>query len=183
MTDLRLAPTLPAQAGIETGDVILKFDGKEVSTMRGLPRIVAQTPIGKSVDVEALRKGEKKNFKVVVGRLSEDDKPATPAKTDNKSEEKATPGRALIGLKLIPLTDELRRKHGIDKKIKGLLVTEADPQSPAAQKGIKAGDVIAYSGNSGNSTGPHLHFEVRPGGGETIDPLSWLRSHGLDPTG
>jgi murein DD-endopeptidase MepM/ murein hydrolase activator NlpD len=46
---------------------------------------------------------------------------------------------------------------------------------------VKAGDVIAYSGNTGNTTGPHLHLEVRPHGGSPIDPLPWLLSHGLDP--
>ncbi|MFF3344489.1 M23 family metallopeptidase [Streptomyces sp. NPDC002779] len=52
----------------------------------------------------------------------------------------------------------------------------------ASGTAVKAGDQIAFSGNSGNSTGPHLHFEVRPGGGSAIDPLAWLRSHGLEPS-
>ncbi|WP_407560647.1 M23 family metallopeptidase [Streptomyces sp. 184] len=46
---------------------------------------------------------------------------------------------------------------------------------------VQAGDVVAYSGNSGNSTGPHLHFEVHPYGGSAIDPLAWLQEKGLDP--
>ena len=62
-----------AKGGLEPGDVIMKFDGKEVSSMRGLPKIVAQAPIGKSVDVELLRKGQAKTVQVTVGRLEDDD--------------------------------------------------------------------------------------------------------------
>jgi serine protease Do len=145
-----------AKAGIQDGDVILKFDGKDVTSMRGLPRLVAQTPIGKDVDVELLRKGQRLNLKVAVGRLAEENEPTkTSAKEapkgkgkgkdrDKDSGKSAPPsGRpSLIGLVLAPLTDELREKHSIGKDVKGVIVLEVDPASPAAEKGVKVGDVI-----------------------------------------
>ncbi len=145
-----------AKAGIKDGDVILKFDGKDVSTMRGLPRMVAQTPIGKEVDVEFLRKGQRQTARVALGRLAEEeDTPKAAAKenpkgkgkrgNDNQKNNKG--GNApsvvpLLGLALAPLTDDLRSKHGLAPSVKGLLVTEVDPASPAAEKGVKVGDVI-----------------------------------------
>ena len=151
-----VAPEGPAaKAGIQDGDVILKFDGKDVNSMRGLPRIVAQTQIGKEVDVEIVRKGQKKTVKVAVGRLAEDAKPAprpgvrvTPkSRSKGKDKDKdsgARPpaGRSLIGLVLAPLTDELRTKHGLGRNVKGVIVLEVDPASPAADRNVKAGDVI-----------------------------------------
>lgn len=144
-----VSPSSPAAAsGIEGGDVILKFDGKDVSRMRGLPKIVAQTPIGKTVDVEVLRTGQKKVLKVTVGRLIEDDEKSEPAVAPGKSDgPKAQPAvTSLLGLTLSPLTEELRKKFGIDQKLKGVIVVEIDPQSPAAQKNIKVGDVIVEAG-------------------------------------
>jgi serine protease Do len=148
-----------AKAGIQDGDIILKFDGKDVTSMRGLPRIVAQTPIGKEVDVEILRKGRRLNLRVAVARLVEDDDAAKAAapkeapkgkgKSRGKDKEKekdkdsgAKPSGSLIGLGLAPLTDELREKNGLNKDVKGVIVLEVDPASPAAEKGVKPGDVI-----------------------------------------
>ncbi|MEQ1694930.1 MAG: Do family serine endopeptidase [Hyphomicrobiaceae bacterium] len=139
-----VSPDGPAAAGgIEAGDVILKFDGKDISTMRGLPRIVSQTPVGQSVDVELLRGGKKKTVKVTVGRLvDDDDKVDAGAKTPKSENGKKTDITSLIGLKVAVLSDELRAKFGLDAKMKGVVVVEIDPQSAAAQKSIKVGDVI-----------------------------------------
>jgi serine protease Do len=137
-----VTPDSPAaKAGFEAGDVILKFDGKDVSTMRGLPRIVAQTPIGKSVEVEVLRQGQKRNVTVAVGRLDEDEDKIDLGQTQPKEESKQS-ATSLIGLALAPLTDELRAKFGLDAKLKGVVVTEIDPDSAAASKNIRVGDVI-----------------------------------------
>ena len=136
--------------------MILKFDGKDVTSMRGLPRLVAQTPIGKDVDVELLRKGQRTNLKVAVGRLAEEDEPAKAVGQGGPQEQGQRQGRdkdsgksapppgvpSLIGLVLAPLNDELRTKHGIGKDVKGVIVLEVDPASPAAEKGVKVGDVI-----------------------------------------
>jgi serine protease Do len=130
-----------ATAGIEAGDVVLKFDGKDVTTVRGLPKLVAQTAIGRTVDVELQRKGQKKIVKVTLGRLTEDETTADGKKGSGPSET-APSSKALLGLSISPLTDELRAKFNIGKTIKGVVVTEVDPQSAVAAKNIKVGDII-----------------------------------------
>ncbi len=83
-----------AKAGIQQDDVIVKFDGKEVGSVRGLPRLVSQTQIGREVEIEVSRKGQRRTFKVTIGRLAEEAKPArkpgvrTPPKSRSKGKEK-----------------------------------------------------------------------------------------------
>ena len=138
-----VTPDSPAsKGGLQAGDVILTFDGKDVTTMRGLPKIVAQATIGKSVDVELLRKGKKQNTQVTVGRLEDDGDNASDLKGQDESEDEDPKGSAIIGLLLSPLTADLRKKYGLDDNIKGVVVESVDPQSAAATKGLKPGDVI-----------------------------------------
>jgi serine protease Do len=105
-----------AKAGILQDDVIVRFDGKDVASMRGLPRLVSQTQIGKEVEVEVSRKGQKRTFRVTIGRLVEEIKPAAkagvrvPPKSRSKGKDKdgnvAPLPRSLAGW-LAPPTDAL----------------------------------------------------------------------------
>jgi serine protease Do len=128
-----------AKAGIEPGDVIVRFDGREIASMRGLPRIVASTPIGKAVAVDVIRRGEKKTVHVEIGRLVDDE---VSALAEPEQSEQAPVSQQMLGLKLEALSDELRSKYNIDKKVAGVIVTEVDADSAAAAKNIKPGDVI-----------------------------------------
>ena len=129
-------------AGIEPGDVIVRFDGKDVKEMRDLPKIVADTPVGKDVEVVVVRKGKEEKMSVKLGRLEDEKQAALSTKKDAVPDVKPVVKKAL-GLDLANLTDELRKKHNIKDKVKGVLITGVDPNSPAAEKRLAPGMVIA----------------------------------------
>lgn len=136
-----VTPDSPAaDAGIEVGDVILSFDGSEVESMRSLPRLVARTKIGKPVDVVVLRNDKELTVEVTIGKLPETQ--TASEKTEEKEEEKEPETTKLLGLSISPMSGELRVKYKIDKDVKGVVVTEVDPDSDAARKNIAAGNVI-----------------------------------------
>jgi len=129
-------------AGIEPGDVIVKFDGQDIKEMRDLSKIVAETPVGKDVEVTIIRKGNEEKKIVKLGRLEDEKKQAALTPKKNGAEEKTVVKKAL-GLDLANLTDELRKKHNIKDKVKGVLITGVDANSAAAEKRLSPGMVIA----------------------------------------
>jgi serine protease Do len=131
-----------AEAGIEVGDIILSFDGQDVSLMRQLPKIVAQTAIDKEVEIVILRKGERKTFRIKVGRLDEGGEKPAGGEPEKRGSLDEPPKKSLLGLTFSPITDELRSRFNIDRNINGVVITEIDPQGPAADKELSAGDVI-----------------------------------------
>ncbi len=138
-----VTPDSPAAAsGIQPSDVILKFDGQPVDNMRSLPRAVAATPIGKAVPVELLRKGQTLDVTVTVGRLPEEDADTEDAEQTGPQEQAEPEREQLLGLSISPLTDALRDQFKIGKAVEGVVITAVEPNSPAAQKDVKAGDVI-----------------------------------------
>src|ERR1700688_51378 len=109
----------PAKSGgIDPSDVVVKFDGQDIKEMRDLPKIVAETPVGKDVEVLVIRKGKEEKKTVKLGRLEDEKQAALATKKDDSSEEKPAIKKAL-GLDLANLTDELRKKNNIKDKVKG----------------------------------------------------------------
>jgi serine protease Do len=129
-------------AGIEPGDVVVKFDGKDVKDPKDLSRVVADTAVGKEVDVVVIRKGNEETKKVTLGRLEDTDKvQQANAKPKDEPAEKPVTQKAL-GLDLALLSKDLRAKYKIKDSVKGVIVTGVDGNSDAAEKRLSAGDVI-----------------------------------------
>jgi serine protease Do len=128
-------------AGIEAGDVIIKFDGKDIKEMKDLPRIVADTPVGKDVDVTIVRKGKEENRIVKLGRLEDGEKVAALPQKDAAPPEKTIVQKSL-GLNLANMSDDLRKRYKIKESVKGVVITGVEAQSPAADKRLSIGDVV-----------------------------------------
>lgn len=131
------------KADIQSGDVVLSFDGQEVEAMRDLPRIVADTPVGKEVDVVVFRKGREETVKVTVGRLEDGERAMNAADENDGGEPQAddTP-KPVLGMMLSEITDELRDSEEIANDVNGVFVMAVEEGSNAEDKGVNAGDII-----------------------------------------
>ena len=129
------------EAGMKQGDVILSFDGKQVAEMRDLPRIVAETPIDKAVQVKVQRRGKVVTLKVMVGRLEESDQLAETQPANSKKQTKQS-GLKLLGLTLETLDSKTRARAGLDDDKEGVLITQVDADSSASDIGVNSGDII-----------------------------------------
>lgn len=134
----------PVDGVMQAGDIIVTFDGKKVDTVRDLPRIVAESPVGKEVDVEILRKGEMETIKVKLGRLEDGEKKLAQSDSDNPpvTEEETRQVIELMGMELTEITDALREEFAISEELVGVLINAVDEGSKAYSKEVEAGQVI-----------------------------------------
>ena len=132
-------PKGPAdEAGIKSGDVIIKFDEIDVKNTKELVKVVGNTDVGKIVDVSILRKGELKTVKVKLGQRELAEAIAFPSVSDTPPPKV----EKILGMNLSELNDELRTKFNLDTETTGLIVLDVSNDSEAAQKGVKVGDLI-----------------------------------------
>ncbi|MBW1828059.1 MAG: PDZ domain-containing protein [Deltaproteobacteria bacterium] len=143
-------PGSPAEkAGIKRGDVIVSFDGKEISEMKDLPYIVGSTPVDKKVRVVVIRNGKEKQFKIKVGEL-----------------EEAVEGREIkepesdLGMTVEELTPQLAHNLGLSET-SGVIVVKVQRDSPAAEAGIQQGDLILEIGQGELKNLSEFHGKIQ----------------------
>ena len=129
-----------SKAGVKSGDVIRRVDGKEIGTMKDLTRTIAAIPPGSTVALDLWRDGK---ALAVSARLG-DSGGAREAKADGKASEVKTP--SAYGVSLSPLSPEAREELGLKDGIKGVLIAGVEPGSPAEEQGLRPGDVLQQIG-------------------------------------
>ncbi len=135
-----------ARAGIEVGDVILEFDGRSIRRMRHLPRIVAETEVGKTVEVVIWRQGRRQAVSASLGELPQEDPMARAAVPDAEEEAAVALHVPEVGVTLSKITQPLRTQFSLGDTVEGVVVTEVSPGSAAERKDLRPGMVIRKVG-------------------------------------
>ncbi|SMX43595.1 putative periplasmic serine endoprotease DegP-like precursor [Maliponia aquimaris] len=172
-------PEGPAkEAGMEAGDVILSFDGIEVTDTRQLVRVVANTQVGKAVRVVVNRNGETQTLKVTLGRREEAQSAvpaAAPAAPEEVTELKT------LGLTLSPLTEELMTELNLPDGTTGLAIMGVEETSEAYEKGLRAGDVLTEVGQNPITSVEDLEARIEEAKDEGRKSILLLVRRGGDP--
>jgi serine protease Do len=135
----QVLPNSPAiAAGLAAGDVILSYNGKEVTASSALPPLVGTTPVGETARLEILRKGQPQTLEVKIAELPDEEQVA-----DTAAESETAPTNRL-GLVARDLTADQREQMGIEQ---GGVLVENLKDGPASQAGLAAGDVVLMLDN------------------------------------
>jgi serine protease Do len=133
----QVIPDSPAAAaGLEQGDVILSYNGQPIKELRDLTSQVADTHPGTSAEMKVWRNGKEMNVDVEIGSTPGNDQVMAAA------EQPAQDNTPKLGVALAPLTPEALRSLDLPDGTEGAVVTDVQPGSPAAEKGLQRGDVI-----------------------------------------
>jgi serine protease Do len=135
----------PAKAaGVKQGDVVLSVNGKEVRDAGDLSRQIANLGPGSEAKLELLRNGEKTTVPIKLAKRPSEEKLAANKNGGNSSAEA---GSAVLGMQLATLSNQTRQNYGIDDDVQGAVITNVEPDSAAAEKGLSEGDVIVSVAN------------------------------------
>ncbi len=131
-----------AKSGLKQGDVITKFNGRDITKVRDLPILVAETPVGQKAQVTVWRKGGEVNVDTTLAALPDDQKVADSGGGRSKQGSPEAQNSSALGLKLGTLTDKERQQLKVQKGVQGVVVLGVANNSPLAQLGLRQGDVI-----------------------------------------
>ena len=138
------ADSAAEKAGINIGDVILEFDGKDVERMRSLPRIVAETRVGKEVSIVVWRQGERVTVTATLGEFPEDDQLALAGAAPDNSTVLVRD----LGMTIASVTPELREQYSLKSHVKGVVIVGITDGGAAARKDLAEGMIIRRIGSS-----------------------------------
>jgi serine protease Do len=139
-----IIPGSPAEkAGIKAGDVILNFNGSEVTEMRKLPRLVAETAVNNKTTVVIWRNEKKKKINVTIAEMDEEEK-IIAADNDSNRQDEVFKEEFIkeVGITVSQIDNNLRLKQNIPDNVSGLFITKVEQNTEAETKGIRPGDII-----------------------------------------